>query len=173
MNNLPFGGIKQAQLIKAREIIEKCKKLEEDKKKPNLPPEALLKILDSQCKLSNELFMQIALGSFAFRGMTILDNEHNIKHIEKLIDQLWDFEIAAKFLTAAAGQTEMDAYKYIELGLETKLHLLDSESTEAQRILRYITNSSLDLKVTGIYSVLSKSSTENFEQSGRELHNHK
>ena len=173
MNNLPFGRIKKAQLLKAREILDECKKLEKDKKKPNLPSDSLLKILDKQCRLSNELFMQIALGSFAFGRMTILDNENSIQDIGKLIDQLWDFEIAAKFLTAAAGQTEMDAYKYIELGLESKFHLLNSESMEAQRILLYITNSSPDLKVTGIYSVLSKSSTENFEESGRDLHNHK
>jgi len=173
MNNLPFGRIKKAQLLKAREILDECKKLEKDKKKPNLPSDSLLKILDKQCRLSNELFMQIALGSFAFGRMTILDNENSIQNIEKLINQLWDFEIAAKFLTAAAGQTEMDAYKYIELGLESKFHLLNPESMEAQRILLYITNSSPDLKVTGIYSVLSKSSTENFEESGKDLHNHK
>ncbi|KAE9552335.1 hypothetical protein FO519_004460 [Halicephalobus sp. NKZ332] len=173
MNNLPFGRIKKAQLLKAQEILDECRKLEDEKKKPNLPSDALLKILDKQCRLSNEFFMQIALGSFAFGRMTILENEHSINNIEKLVDQLWNFEVAAKLVTAAAGQTEMDAYKYIELGLESKLQLLDSESMEAQNILRYVTNSSAGTNVTGIYSVLSKSSTEYFEDSGLELHNHK
>uniref|UniRef100_A0AC34R3K8 Poly [ADP-ribose] polymerase n=1 Tax=Panagrolaimus sp. JU765 TaxID=591449 RepID=A0AC34R3K8_9BILA len=119
--NLPFGRITKEKLVRAQEILEECQALEARKTSKNLAPEVSLKISEDQYSLTNEFYMQIALGSFAFGKMRILENTQTIKQMENLLKQLFEFEIAAKLVTAAAGQTDLDPFEYIEAAIETQL----------------------------------------------------
>lgn len=102
----------------------------------------------------------------------MLDNENSIKEFDKIVEQMLEFEITGKIITAACQkQAEIDPFKYISSAIEAKINLLNPDTLEAQNILQYIQNSS-NVKVSGIFSVTSRNSVKLFGESGTKLHNH-
>jgi predicted DNA-binding WGR domain protein len=114
---IPFGQVKREKILKAKAILDQIRpiiaKWEVDRLGQNPPKdaEAVLSKIIKTGKLSNEFYMELALGSFAYSSLPVIDNENVLKDYDKMIEQLLEFEIAGKLITAAAGQKEMDPFK--------------------------------------------------------------
>uniref|UniRef100_A0A914YQ50 Poly [ADP-ribose] polymerase n=1 Tax=Panagrolaimus superbus TaxID=310955 RepID=A0A914YQ50_9BILA len=115
-NAIPFGQVKREKVIKAKAILDQLRpmltKMEATRfdNTKNNPTDALQKIIKTG-KLSNEFYMELALGSFAYSALPVIDNIQVLSTYDKLIEQMLEFEIAGKLITAAAGQKEMDSIK--------------------------------------------------------------
>uniref|UniRef100_A0A9J2Q7J6 Poly [ADP-ribose] polymerase n=1 Tax=Ascaris lumbricoides TaxID=6252 RepID=A0A9J2Q7J6_ASCLU len=115
----------------------------------------------------------IPLAGFENCSLPVIDSEVQVNEYEEVVENLLEFEIAARLVTAAAEmRSTIDPYLYILNAIECELVPMDSEDLMSQRILQYIQNSS-DCRVRAIYSVKSKEATRLFNENALQKKDHR
>uniref|UniRef100_A0A0N5ACC3 Poly [ADP-ribose] polymerase n=1 Tax=Syphacia muris TaxID=451379 RepID=A0A0N5ACC3_9BILA len=172
---VPFGRLSRNDILSAHAILVKLKNMtdELDRMRKNMKPvDEILVLLRKQAALSNEFYRLVPLGGFESLSLPIIDNDPVIKEYEKTIEDLLEFEIAGKLVTAAyEKKSTVDPFLYIKDALECEIELLDVEDTMTQFILQYIQNSSHS-RIMGIFSLKSRHSNKQFNGNSLNVKDH-
>uniref|UniRef100_A0A7E4UQ68 Poly [ADP-ribose] polymerase n=1 Tax=Panagrellus redivivus TaxID=6233 RepID=A0A7E4UQ68_PANRE len=173
-SSVPFGRASKEKLLQARKLLSELQKLAENPYRRDgtdrlqLTSDQIIEKLQKQYKLSSEFFMTLLLGNYAFEKLPVIDNNNIINQYSKIIDQFFEIENGALLVAAAAQrQPAIDPYRYILSALDSKLEIIDQYGQFAQMVLRGIANQTPDVKVTGIFEILSRSAAQNFVSKPR------
>ncbi len=102
----------------------------------------------------------------------MIDSSAVIDEFDSVIENLLEFEIAGRLVTAAAfRQTQINPFRYIEATLECDIRPVDEGLLTTQYILQYINASERSSEITGIFEVNARAMNEAFDKDGR-LKNH-
>ncbi|VDM48322.1 unnamed protein product [Toxocara canis] len=173
---IPFGRLSRTNILEAHKVLEKLSDLSaemEMARRNNKGVDEILSIAREQSKTTNDFYKLIPLGGFENDALPVIDDSSRISHYKEILEDLHDFEIAGRLLTAAAERrSSIDPYLYILNAIECEITLMDSECSISQRILQCISNSS-NACVRAIYSVKSKEAAQLFNENALQKKNHR
>uniref|UniRef100_A0A915B5E4 Poly [ADP-ribose] polymerase n=1 Tax=Parascaris univalens TaxID=6257 RepID=A0A915B5E4_PARUN len=173
---VPFGRLSRTDILDARKILQKLNDLVREMtvtRKNNKGVDEILRIARAQARITNDFYRLIPLAGFENCSLPVIDSEMQVNEYAEVVENLLEFEIAARLVTAAAEmRSTVDPYLYILNAIECELVPMDSEDLMSQRILQYIQNSS-DCRVRAIYSVKSKEATRLFNENALQKKDHR
>ncbi|VDM39831.1 unnamed protein product [Toxocara canis] len=164
------------RFARARKVLQKLDALLKEMemvRRDSKSVDEVLRVARQQAEATNHFYRLIPLGGFENGSLPVIDNETYVKDYEEMVENLLEFEIAGRIITAAAEmRSTIDPYLYIMNAIECELTLMNSEDMMSQRILHYIHNSS-SCRVRAIYNVKSKEATQLFNENALRRDNHR
>ncbi|XP_071963816.1 poly [ADP-ribose] polymerase tankyrase-like [Antedon mediterranea] len=175
---LPTSMISRDVLMKAKKILTKvsenlkeCNRLRDENLLQEI--EKFQSLMDEINDLSNEYYELIPHIDFSYQNISPLTDENTLKEAVELITNLLDYEVASKVILGARfKQQEVNPLDYVYRTLDCQLQLLNEESGEAQRILRYIHNTQAhgNVSIEGIFRLNRSGEEERLYNKGVSNH---
>lgn len=114
-----FGKFNRDDLLKAKQILNDLALLASDIQKARneraegkTTTERILGLSKRQANLTNQFYRNVPLGGFEHDFLPILDSADLVRQFDKVVENLLEFELAGKILTAAAQkQTTIDPFR--------------------------------------------------------------
>ncbi|XP_074658150.1 poly [ADP-ribose] polymerase tankyrase-like [Tubulanus polymorphus] len=171
---MPFGKIKKEALLKAREILEHIKPLQEKiahhhrQETQKLTREECHQIYEEIAKLSNDYYHLVPTNNYEYTTVRPLTNDSLIRDQVRKITNLLELEQAGKMLLAAQyRQKEMNPLDYIYQCMGCTIQLMSEDDPKSQYILKYIHSSMPASNVEAIYKVSRQGESERLQKCGR------
>ncbi|XP_033125958.1 poly [ADP-ribose] polymerase tankyrase-like [Anneissia japonica] len=177
-NYFPTRYISREILMEAKTILGKVR--DKIKEIDRLRNENLLQeiekyqgLMEEINLLSNEFYELIPHINFSYTNTSPLTDDNTLKEAAELIANLLDYEVASKVILAARyRQQDVNPLDYVYRTLDCQMQLLDKDSAEAQRVLRYVHNTKDDgdYQIEGIFHLNRKGEEERLHQTDIDNH---